>query len=168
VTTALAPAFAEVADLPGAPWRATQVADDTRDTMTISGSPPVLAIPLGANPSLPGSSGFQPSTTAKQFAEILREQFVTAFVTSGTGDETQAQQAIEAALLQRVGIPFADQPTLKAISQNGPVADAGKATGPVYAAAQRFVALPADAQHAWLTANLSALRSGGLSLAQLP
>ena len=44
----------------------------------------------------------------------------------------------------------------------------GSPRGPVYAAARRFAALPAAARHAWLAAHLAALRSGRLSLGQLP
>jgi hypothetical protein len=39
---------------------------------------------------------------------------------------------------------------------------------PVALAARRFAALPATAQHAWLRQHLSALRSGQVTLAQLP
>jgi hypothetical protein len=44
----------------------------------------------------------------------------------------------------------------------------GPATGPVYAAARRFAALPPAARHAWLAAHLGALRSGPLTLEELP
>ena len=40
--------------------------------------------------------------------------------------------------------------------------------GPVYAAARRLAALPTAARHAWLAAHLAALRSGQLTLGQLP
>jgi hypothetical protein len=39
---------------------------------------------------------------------------------------------------------------------------------PAAAAATRFAALPATAQHAWLVQHLPALRAGRISLAQLP
>jgi hypothetical protein len=42
------------------------------------------------------------------------------------------------------------------------------ARGPVYAAARRFAALPPATRHAWLAAHLAALRSGLLTLGQLP
>jgi hypothetical protein len=167
VTAAFAPALAEVAGVAGAPLRITQVGDDSGGTLTISGSPPVVAIALGADPNLPGGSGCHDNTTTQQFAAILREQFLYAFVTSGTGDETPAQQAVEAGLLQRLGIPFADQPKLKACAHHGP-GSKPDATGPVYDAAQRFAALPATARQAWLTAHLAELRSGAVTLAQLP
>jgi hypothetical protein len=44
----------------------------------------------------------------------------------------------------------------------------GSLAGPVYAAARRFAAQPAAARHAWLAAHLAALRSGQLTLGQLP
>lgn len=174
VTAALAPVLAEVAGLPGAPQSATQVAaaydsSDGPQVLTISGSPPVLRIRLGAESSLPGRNGFQDGrTTTTQFADILRVQLVHAFVTAGTTNDNAAQQAVEAALLQRIGIPFSDQPKLQAIVRPGPGPDAGPATGPVYAAAQRLAAMPGMAWHTWLAAHLAALRSGDLPLEQLP
>jgi hypothetical protein len=175
VTAALRPVLAELAGLPGAPARATQVAaaytlgeDQGDQTMTISGSPPVLRIPLGAF-DLPGPSAFSdgPVSTA-QFADQLQVLSVHAFVGARAG--TPAQQAVQAALLQGAGMPFAAQPKALAVvalamaGPNGP----GPAKGPVYAAARRFAALPATARHAWLAAHLGALRAGQLTLGQLP
>jgi hypothetical protein len=53
-------------------------------------------------------------------------------------------------------------------SPNGNAHGPGPATGPVYAAAQRLAALSPAARHAWLAAHLGALRSGQLTLGQLP
>jgi hypothetical protein len=125
-------------------------------------------MPLGSIPYLPGSSGFGYSTTESHFADILREQFLHAFVATAGVPETPAQQAVEAALLQRAGIPFADQPKLEAIAEPGPAPEKATATGPVYDAAQRLSALPTTAQQAWLTAHLADVRSGVLTLAQMP
>ncbi len=137
--------------------------------MTVDGSPPVLRIALGAEAALPGSNGFQDRpTTTRQFADILDVQFVYAFLRAGTGDDNPAGQAVQAALLQRLGIPFADQPVLRSNSQLGPEPDAGTATGPVLAAAQRLAALPAPAWHDWLAAHLTAVRSGELTPDRLP
>jgi len=171
VTAALAPVLTQVAGLPGAPERVTQVAAtyDTRGAMTISGSPPVLSIPLGAESSLPGTSGFHEGvTTTTQFGNILRAQFTQAFVGAGINDDNAARQAVAGALLLRAGVPLADLPKLKAIAQEGPGPEIGPATGPVYAAAQRLAALPDTTLHAWLAAHLVALRAGGLTLDQLP
>ena len=75
-------------------------------------------------------------------------------------------------------MPLAAQPRLLtiglppwALAGRGSHAESGQPgppTGPVYAAARRFAALPAAARHAWLAAHLAALRAGQLTLAQLP
>jgi hypothetical protein len=142
--------------------------------MTISGQPPVLRMPLGSL-NLPGAFG---GSTA-QFAEQLKLLSVHVFTGAGAGPGTPAQQAVQAALLQGAGVPFAAQPGVlstvglpswartalpPAQGGHGP----GLAAGPAYAAARRFAALPPAARHAWLAAHLGALRSGQLTLAQLP
>ncbi|HLQ53642.1 MAG TPA: hypothetical protein VK162_05135 [Streptosporangiaceae bacterium] len=181
VTAALAPVLAEVAGLPGAPARATQVAGRYSkgeggggQAMTINGRPPVLRMVLDSLSTLPGSTGFTAGREATtQFADLIRLLSVHAFVSAGNGAGTPAQRAVQAALLQGAGVPFAAQPTALAIAGlppsgpstgNGP----GTASGPVYAAARRLAALPAAARHAWLAAHLAALRAGHLTLAQLP
>jgi hypothetical protein len=177
VTAALGPVFSEVAGLPGAPVRATQVgavynggeAGGTGgQAMTIGGRPAVLSLPLGAL-GLPGAPG-----TSAVFADQLRLLAVHAFVGAGNKAGTPAQQAVQAALLQGAGVAFAAQPVVVSTTGlpswaqaagNGPP---GPATGPVYAAARRLAALPPAARHAWLATHLTALRSGQLTLAQLP
>ena len=177
VTAALGPVFSEVAGLAGTPVRATQVAavynggeagSTGGQAMTIGGRPPVLSLPLGAL-GLPGAPG-----TAAVFADQLRLLAVHAFVGAGTGLGTAAQQAVQAALLQGAGVPFAAQPQVLSTAGlpswaqaagNGPP---GPATGPVYAAARRLAALPPAARHAWLAAHLTALRSGQLTLGLAP
>ena len=171
VQAGLAPVVSEVAGLPGAPVRAEQVGAtyNSRQVVTISGHPPVLGVPLGTF-NLPGSSGFSVTpVTTTQFADQLRLLSVHAFVGAGNGAGTSAQQAVQAALLQGAGVPFAAQPKVLYASQFAePAQGPGAATGPVYAAARRLAALPATTRHAWLAAHLGALRSGQLTLAQLP
>jgi hypothetical protein len=176
VTAALRPLLAEVAGLPGAPARATQVPGtyasgegEAIPVVTISGRPPVLRMPLDALATLPDSTGFTgaPETEA-QFADQLRMLSVHAFVGAGSGAGTPAQQAVQAALMQGAAVPFAAQPKLLAAAGYGPGPAPGPAAGPVYAAARRLAALPPAARHAWLAAHLGALRSGRLTLAQLP
>ena len=175
VTAALRPVLGEVAGLPGAPARVTQVAGayssgegEAGQAVTISGRPPVLRVPLAAL-GLLGAFGW----TTAQFADQLVLLPVHAFVGAGAGAGTPAQQAVQAALLQGAGVPFAAQPNVLSIyglpswaqaTGHGP----GPAAGPVYAAARRLTALPPAARHAWLAAHLGALRSGQLTLAQLP
>ena len=175
VTVALAPVLAEVAGLPGAPVRATQVAaaypsgeGGPPQAITLGGQPPVLRISLGLL-NMPGPCGFcaRPVGT-KPFADQMRLAFAHAFVGAGNGSGSPVQQAVEAALLRGAGIPFAAQPGLIAATKNGPGPGPGPATGPVYAAARRLATLPAAARHAWLTAHLAALRAGRLTLKQLP
>jgi hypothetical protein len=175
VTAALAPVLSEVANLPGAPVRAVEVGAvyDSADgggsqAMTISGQPLALSLPLGAL-HLPDSSAGSPSI----FADQLRLLAVHAFTGADAGPGTPAQQAVQAALLQGAGVPFAAQPMvladdgLPSWTQTGS-GRPGPATGPVYDAARRLTALPGAARHAWLAAHLAALRSGQLTVAQLP
>ena len=175
VTAALRPLLAEVAGLPGAPARATQVPGtytsgegEANPVVTISGRPPVLRVPLDALATLPGYTGFTggPETEAL-FADQLQALSVHAFVGAGNGTGTPAQQAVQAALLLGVGVPFALQANVMDAG-NGPGPPPPPTTGPVYAAARRLAALPPAARHAWLAAHLGALRSGHLTLAQLP
>jgi hypothetical protein len=180
VTAALGPVLGEVAGLPGAPARVTQVVSayavgesQGNEAITVSGHPPVFRLPLGGL-NLPGSSAFSDSPVAMtDFADPLRLLFVHVFVGAGNGAGTPAQQAVQAALLQGAGVPFAAQPRVLAIDglpPSGPTAGngPGPATGPVYAAARRFAASAATTRHAWLAAHLAALRAGHLTLAQLP
>jgi hypothetical protein len=174
VTAALAPVLAEVAGLPGAPARATQVAaaypsgdGGPPQAITLGGHPPVLRMSLGLL-NMPGPCGFCAPVTTKQFADPLRLLFAHAFVGAGNGSGSPVQQAVQAALLQGAGIPFAAQPGLMAATGNFQAPEPGPATGPVYAAAQRLATVPAAARHAWLAAHLAALRAGRLTLGELP
>jgi hypothetical protein len=175
VTSALAPLLAEVAGLPGAPVRATQVATAYSSgevgpppVVALGGHPPVLRMSLGSL-DMPGPCGFCDGPVAtRQFADQVRVLFAQAFVGAGHGPGSPAQQAVQAALLRGAGIPFAAQPKLLTAAKNGPGAAAGPATGPVYATARRLAALPAAARHAWLAAHLVALRAGRLTLKDLP
>jgi hypothetical protein len=189
VTAALRPVLGEVAGLPGAPARVIQVAGtysrgefEEGQAAMITGRPPVLRMPLDMN-NLPGAPG-----SATGFADELRLMSAHAFMGAGNGAGTPAQEAVQAALLQDAGVPLAAQPgvlslvgglqwaqaTLGALtggpgSASGPSASGpGSPSGPVYAAARRLAALPAAARHAWLAAHLAALRSGRLTLGQLP
>ena len=176
--------LAEVAGLPGAPGRVAQVAgrytsgqfeDQAGVTVTISGSPPVLRVPLDTFNTLPSAT----PGSASQFRQELPLLSVHAFVGAGNGAGTAAQQAVQAALLQHAGMPFAAQfhqalaifglPRWAQEDLQGLAPVSGPSPGgPVYAAARRLAALPAAARHAWLAAHLAALRSGQLTLGQLP
>ena len=178
VTAALAPVAGQVAGLPGTPVRATQMGaaydpgeGGAGQAMTISGNPPVLRMPVGAL-GLAGAFGW----TTGELSDQYRLLFVHAFTGAGNGPGTAAQQAVQAALLQDAGVPIATQP--KVLSSvglpswarvtGGPTPGPEPAKGPVYAAARRFAALPRATQHGWLAAHLGALRSGHLTLGQVP
>ncbi|HEY1641603.1 MAG TPA: hypothetical protein VGG35_12995 [Streptosporangiaceae bacterium] len=171
VTAGLRPALAAVAGLPGAPARVTEVAGtytanegSSGQAMTISGRPPVLRLPLDAE-TLPGSFGQTPA----EFAGQLQVLFLEAFTGTSSGSGSPAQHAVLAALLQQAGQPFGAQPALLAMAGPGaPGPGPGGAAGPVYAAARRLAALPAATRHAWLAGHLAALRSGAITLGQLP
>jgi hypothetical protein len=175
VTAALAPVLAEVAGLPGAPVRATQVAaaypsgaGGPPQAMTLGGHPAVLRMSLGLL-AMPGPCGFCDGPVASsQFAGQLQLLFAHALVGAGQSSGSPVQQAVQAALLRGAGIPFAAQPGLMAAAENFPAPAPGPATGPVYAAARRLATAPAAARHAWLAAQLAALRSGRLTLKDLP
>jgi hypothetical protein len=172
VTTELAPVLAEVAGLPGAPARAVQVAasypsnaDGPPLILSLGGRPPVLSIALGEL-NMPGPCGFCAAPVSTQeFAGQMRYLFARAFVGAGLGPGSQVQQAVQAALLLNAGMPFSAQ---AAATQNIPGPPQGAAPQPVDAAAQRFAAQPATTRNAWLAAHLAALRTGGLTLGQLP
>ena len=164
LTAALSPVAAQVSGLPGAPVRVVQVPTSYLDPTaagSITGSPPVLRLPLG-DLALPNSG-----TVDGSFTSQLRLLFVHAFVGAGQGAGTPAQQAVEAAVLVGAGVPPSALPeVLTSYLRSEQVSKAS--LGSVLAVAERFAALPAATRHAWLAAHLSALRSGGLTLARLP
>jgi hypothetical protein len=181
-TAALGPVFSEMAGLPGAPVRATQVgavynsSDGGGQSMTIGGRPVVLSLSLGALAlsDADGRATVDAGGRATVLAEQLRLLAVHAFVGAGNDVGTSAQQAVQAALLQDADVPFAAQPQLLTTSGlpswaqaegNGPP---GPATGPIYAAARQLAALSPGARRAWLAAHLTALRSGQLTLGLAP
>jgi hypothetical protein len=179
VTAAVDPVLREVTGLPGAPGSVVQVAANYTSPQnvqilgpgrgeTISGRPPVLRLALGGI-GLPGAFG----SAKTDFTDQLRLLFVHTLVSAGPGGGTLAQQAVQAALLQGAGVPFAAQPKVLAIDglpSSGPASPdgPGPATGPVYAAAARFAARPPAVRQAWLASHLGALRAGHVILAQLP
>jgi hypothetical protein len=176
-TAALTAAADTVTGLPGAPVRAVQSPAfyDSSDGgggqwMTMGGNPPVLSVPLGAYDFLPGPTGFSsvPITPVSVFNQNAWVLFFQAFVGAGHGPGTLAQQAVQAALLHGVGVPFSDLPGLVSNAGSGVSGPPGKAAGPVYAAARRLAALPQATRHGWLATHLAALRTGHLTLGQLP
>jgi len=169
--TALAPVLNEIAGLPGAPARISQVAATYRQRTgssvsiglagpPVSGTPPVFRLLLPGQ--LPG-----PTMTAGESAAAVRSSAGFAIVASVIGDgpgATRAQQAVAAALSMSAGLP---QSSPSAPTRERPDAVV-PLSAPVQSAARRFTALPAPVRHSWLIQHLAALRAGRITLAQLP
>jgi hypothetical protein len=171
LTAALTPELSTLAGLPGAPVHAIQTAGiyqprqgDAGQGVTISGTPPVLSIPLDAE-GLPGSFGW----TDQELTDDLRLLVIHAFIVGGDTAGTPAQQAVQSALLDLSGVPFDLQTRgldgyglpwwTKAVDAHDPA---------VSAAARRLAGLPAATRDAWLTTHLTAVRAGTLALTDLP
>jgi hypothetical protein len=156
VTAAFRPALREVAGLPGAPARITQIGDPTLTIPTgkLAGSPPVLYYSMPVLGSAFGQS-------ARDLTQNLQGLFVAAFIAGPRGftgqGGTPAQQVVQTVLQKAIGSQW-ESP--------------GPWDGPEHpamtAATARFAALPAGARHAWIASHLAALRAGHISLAQLP
>ncbi|MEV6963904.1 hypothetical protein AB0M47_02235 [Hamadaea sp. NPDC051192] len=154
VTAALGPVLRDLAGVPGAPSRIGQATVVYRQGIgngftvraadpQMSGDPPVLWLLLPNQ--VPG-----PSMTNDELLAALRTQTVRAIVSRVVTDgdvPTRAQQAV------------IDAYAGTAAAEPG---------NPAAQAAQRFAALTPDARHAWLVANIAALRAGSLDLEQLP
>lgn len=104
----------------------------------------------------------------------FQQELVTAFVAgppqTGPGPDafvtqpTAAQQAVITALMIKAG---SAAPQFGEDMTNG-APSVGATPAQIAAAAQRFASLSPAARHAWLAANLPALRAGTVTLAQLP
>lgn len=156
VTAGFRPVLSEVAGLPGAPARITQIGNPTLSMPVgkFGGSPPVLYFSM---PVLGSAFG----QTTRGFTQNLQELFVAAFIAGPQGfagqGGTPAQQVVQTVLLKAIDSQW-DPPG----SGDGPQSPA------MTAAVTRFTALSAGARHAWLTTHLAALRAGHITLAQLP
>ena len=186
VTAALGPVLSQVAGLPGAPVRVTQVAvtsvhaDPSNGIAlggpVIGGRPPVLYLPL-SRVALPGEG------RASAITENLRQQdgaWILSLVVGlpgqvgagasvgginvmpGLGPRHSAQVAVADGLVRALG-PARPGP-LSAQLPHGTSSGAHQEL----AAAQRFAALPAAARHAWLMTHLAALRAARISLSEIP
>ena len=157
VTTALAPVLNEIAGLPGAPVRISQVGATYQQGSGNAVSvglvgPPVYGVPPVYHLLLPDQLQGPPMTTS-EFTDEVRSSAGPDIVASVIGDApgaSQAQLAVVAALLPKTGLPVLAPGSL------------------TYAAALRFAELPTLARHAWLMHHLNALRAGRITLAQLP
>jgi hypothetical protein len=192
VTAALGPMLGELAGLPGAPVRVTQVAvTSVRSTKAngidfggpvTGGHPPVLDLPL-AGVTLPGEG-----STSAEFIAFLRDQYGPSIVNEFVGlppnvatiganpvpGPAQAQFAVAQALervLYLTGPPPTGRSERAGSGGNGAGArGSGGSPAPakLQAAAGRFAALSAAQRHAWLATHLSALRAGRIPPSEIP
>jgi hypothetical protein len=165
------PVFAELSGLPGAPARAVEVQGQSLPSIVldaggngvVTGQPPVYEF------SMNNAIALVPDAT--QFRDSFQQDIVHAVIVGPIGRMTAdggflpdagtlAQQAVVDGLLKAIGSqPYpACNPYQQRCSQQPPDT----------AAADRFAALPAATRHAWLVANLAALKAGRITLAQLP
>lgn len=170
ITAALDPVLQEVGGLPGAPRRVAQAATSyggpsQYETVDIVAGRSTFELALGDLDLGAAASA--------RLDDQIRFLFLDAFVGAGPRGGTPAQQAVVAALLSRVGASLAAQPALLAPTSTVTVGSGGGLSGPqegspIYAVAERFASQPVAAQRAWLRSHLAALRSGGLTLGELP
>jgi hypothetical protein len=169
------PVMAELSGLPGAPVRAddvfgqalpSAVQQGNRDGY-LTGSPAVYQFSM--------NGALAQVSDAALFRDGFRQDIVHAVIVGTVGrltadgtflpdSGTPAQQAVQDGLLAAVGSqPFP-------LCPQGDYSSAQHCTtqAQVTAAAARFAALPAVTRHAWLAANLTALKSGRITLAQIP
>ncbi len=164
MTAALEPVLSEVAGLPGAPVRISQVAATYQqgpgNDVGISMGPAMSGGPRAFRLLLPVQA-----MTTSELAATMRANAGLDIVTNLIGDgpgASPAQQAVAAALLTAAAVPQSSSPGMPQPSTPAQL------PAPVRSAAQRFAALLAAVRHAWLTQHLAALRAGRISLAQLP
>jgi hypothetical protein len=168
VSAALKPVAAEIAGLPGAPVRAQEVSSVSGGTPVMSGitgNPPVFDFTAEHVGTLFGLFFGHPDLRvwSAGFQQGLADAFVggpSAHLGPVFAPLGAAQEAVADALLAAVG----SQPP----APSGPMTANGGTPADVSAATQRFAALSASARHAWLATDLTALRAGHITLAQIP
>jgi hypothetical protein len=174
VAAALDPVAAEIAGLPGAPVKATEV-DSLRDGQPvmsgISGNPPVFAFTadhvgnmFGQFYGIPDSAAWRAGFQAGLLDAFLTGSQGGAHETTVSAQAASAQQAVEDALLSSVGTSPSDVGGYDLLNNQPSAATLATIGG----ATRRFLALSASARHAWLAMHLGALRAGTLTLAQIP
>ncbi len=182
MSAALQPAAAEIAGLPGAPVRAE---------MTMGYTLPAVARTTSVYDYSAEQEGFDSFWTIPALARTAdweqaeQQDFITWFVSAPAerdrpGLTTPAQEAVAIALLAKIGAPVPGG--YPQFSQPGPQSGTsstsstpgasgtqpGASAAQITAAASGFESLSSAARHAWLAANIAALRSGTVTLAQLP
>jgi hypothetical protein len=193
VTAALGPLLGQLAGLPGAPVRVTQVAVTSVQPgpsngisfggPVLSGRPPVFDLPL-AGVTLPGEG----NASGAQFTGFLRVQYGSSVVNDLVGlppgavtigvigvhqvaGPRHAAQFAVAQALERVLKLTAPPPPHRSSAPGragGPARGASPSPAQLQAAVDRFAALSAAMRHAWLATHLTALRAGRITLSEIP
>jgi len=182
MSAALQPAAAEIAGLPGAPVRAE---------MTIGYTLPAVAGTTSVYDYSTEQEGFGGESfwatpgfaRTADWEQGVQQDFITWFV-SGPAEQdspgpTPAEEAVAIALLAKIGAPVPQYPEFSQPGTQSGTSSASTASGAsgtqpgasaaqITAAANGFGSLSPAARHAWLAANIAALRSGTIALAQLP
>lgn len=178
---ALAPMLSEIAGLPGAPVRLSQAAATEQQgagnqVPTGLTGPQMLGGEYRMLLPVPGQLNGPYFTTSQldgQFRDSVGPAVVASFVGAGSG-ASAAQQVVAAALSWDAGLPVVTQESGRARPCSGTRCSSGTASSllqrgsPADAAAHRFAALPLTVRRAWLAQHLTALRSGRITVEQLP
>ncbi len=109
--------------------------------------------------------GSPPGTDNADWRAGFQQVFLTAYLANPASfTPSPAQQAVITALMAAVG----SQTPQSGQEDNSQGQPAGPSPAKIAAAAARFQALSPAARHAWLAANLAALRAGRITLTQVP
>ncbi len=174
---ALAPVVREIAGLPFAPTKISQVA-------AVYAQGPGNSVEISQE-ALPSPSGSRllgmllpdqllgPPLSVAQFEANVRANTgpsVLAYVVGAGPHASAAQVAVWTALMNAAGRPPGAQPSGSEQVGNaqGTEQPAAALDPAVLAATRRFAALPVSARRAWLVRNLAALRARHITLGQLP
>src|SRR5581483_10944682 len=172
VTAAVGPELTELAGLPGAPARISQVAEVYRQgpgnsiaTVTESRSPSAFALP----DRVPGQPGTTSADFDSQLAQTLGLQLMSDVILGGSGSGSGRAASPSQAQLAVIAGSVRFPPSVEARDLAPLVGNLVPSPGsPASLAARRFAALTPDARHDWLAGHLTALRAGHISLAELP
>jgi hypothetical protein len=189
MSAALRPAAAEIAALPGAPVRAEMTSGVA--LQAVAGTTSVYTYSTEQEGFGDESFWASPAAAATAAWEHgVQQDFITWFVSDPAEQDwsgpTPAEEAVAIALLARIGAgvpqyPQFGQPstssgassTVGASGASGTQAgasgtQAGATAAQITAAASRLGSLSSAARRAWLAVNIAGLRSGAITLAQLP
>jgi hypothetical protein len=182
MAAALQPAAAEIAGLPGAPVRAEM--NSGVAVQAVAGTTSVYTYSTEQE-GYGGDSFWATPATARSsvWEQGVQQDFITWFV-SDPGEQnwsgpTPAEEAVAIALLAKIGAPIPQYQQFSGPSTSSGGSTASGASGSsgtssgttaaqITAAASRFGALSSATRHGWLAANITGLRSGAITLAQLP